>query len=421
MNCKIAGLIAIYSCIFANMCIFAGLIARVMEFARIIENQTKRFLGVFPCVAIVGPRQVGKTTFCKSIMSKLDANAIYLDLESDEDLQKIQHAEQYFNQRHDKLIVIDEIQRKPELFKVLRSVIDKKRVAGRFILLGSASPELLAQSSETLAGRIGYIEMHPLLYNEIKPDFDFTSLWLKGGFPDMFLQNDLEMSVEMRTQFIQTYLERELPILGLSASPILLKNLLKMVAHSQGSIVNYSEIAKSIGIEVNTVKRYLEYFENAFLIRRIYPFYTNSKKRIVKSPKIYIRDTGLFHAMFNIVSREDLDGFLKKGNSWESFVIQQIIAQLKPGITPYFYRTQDGTEMDLVLEKGSEAIVGIEIKFSNAPKLTRSTSTASKDLGDIPIYVVTHSVSEDYNHKENIVVTGFDRIIAHLSRMGLTE
>ncbi len=390
-----------------------------MVLNRVISSSILRYLDNFPCVALLGPRQVGKTTTVKMLQSQLKKETIYLDLESDEDIQKLIYAEQYLNERQDKLIIIDEIQRNPQLFPLLRSVIDKNRTNGRFILLGSASPELLAKSSETLAGRIAYLEMHPFVYPEISNQFIFEGLWLKGGFPNIFLQQDLALSFEMKLQFIQTYLERELPILGLSASPTILKNLLRMIAHAQAQIVNYSEFSKALGVEVNTIKRYLDYFENAFLIRRLQPYFTNSKKRIVKSPKIFIRDTGLLHTLFNIENKENLDGFIGKGSSWESFVIQQIVALLKPGITPYFYRTQDGTELDLVLVKGVRPVLGIEIKLSNAPTLTKGLTIASQDLEGIPILVVTHSVSEDYKYNSNIKVTSFERVFDHLKTYNL--
>jgi len=390
-----------------------------MELHRVISSSIIRYLDNFPCVALLGPRQVGKTTTVKMLQAQIQKESIYLDLESEEDVQKLIYAEQYFNERQDKLIIIDEIQRNPQLFPLLRSVIDKNRTNGRFILLGSASPELLAKSSETLAGRIAYLEMHPFIYPEISNQFIFEGLWLKGGFPNIFLQQDLTLSFEMKLQFIQTYLERELPILGLSASPALLKNLLRMIAHTQAQIVNYSEISKALGVEVNTIKRYLDYFENAFLIRRLQPYFTNSKKRIVKSPKIFIRDTGILHTLFNIENKEDLDGFIGKGSSWESFVIQQIVALLKPGVSPYFYRTQDGTELDLVLVKGIQPVLGIEIKLSNAPTLTKGLTIASQDLEGIPILVVTHSVSEDYRSNTNIKVTSFERVFDHLKTYNL--
>jgi predicted AAA+ superfamily ATPase len=188
-----------------------------------------------------------------------------------------------------------------------------------------------------------------------------------------------------------------------------------MIAHAQGQIVNYSDFAKSLGIDIHTVKRYIDYFENAFLIRRLEPYFFNSKKRLVKSPKIFIRDTGILHALFNIENQEELSGFIGKGNSWESFVIQQVMAVLKNNISCYFYRTQDGTELDLVLVKGYEPIIGLEIKTSNAPSISRGTSIASKDLGNIPIFVVTPSVSEMYQHNEKVSVLSFDSLMSQLA------
>ncbi|AEI50786.1 ATP-binding protein [Runella slithyformis] len=386
-----------------------------MALERLVFPTLLRYVGAFPCVALLGPRQVGKTTLAKILQTKIAKESIYLDLESDEDLEKLTNAEQYFNQRADKLLIIDEIQRNPALFRVLRSVIDRNRENGRFVILGSAAPELLAQSAETLAGRIAYLELHPLVFQEITPTYPFDDLWLKGGFPTGFLQTDSELSFEIRVQFIQTYLERELPILGLSVSPVVLKNLIRMVAHSQGQIVSYTELSNSIGVEVNTIKRYLDYFENAFLIRRLPPYFANSKKRLVKSPKIFIRDTGILHTLFNLETQEDLEGFNGKGNSWESFVIQQVMAQLRPNVSSYFYRTQDGSELDLVLVRGVEPVLGLEIKYSNAPKISKGTTIASQDLGNLPILVVTHSASEDYDHNATVKITSFERLFTHLT------
>ncbi len=373
----------------------------------------------FPVIALLGPRQVGKTTLAKEIAQNLEKDSIYLDLESYTDLNKLENAEDYLINRDDKLIILDEIQRMPTLFPLLRSLIDRKRENGRFILLGSASPELLAKSSETLAGRIAYLELQPFTYLEIREKYDFRSLWLKGGFPTMFLQKNEEISYESRVQFIQTYLERELSLLGLSVSPIVLRNLLRMIAHVNGNLLNYSDFSKSLGLDINTIKRYIDYFENAFLIRRIEPYFINISKRIVKSPKIYIRDTGLLHALAGIEMMEDLEGFDKKGNSWEGFVTQQIVAHLKNSVSCYFYRTQDGTELDLVLVKGIKPIVGIEIKYSNAPTLSKGNRIAAKDLGNIPILVVTPTLEEDYALTDNIKITNLDRLFGHLSVMKL--
>jgi predicted AAA+ superfamily ATPase len=392
-----------------------------MQFNRLISQKVLQYLKIFPCVGITGPRQVGKTTLVQMLSESFGKEAIYLDLESDEDQMKLSAPELYFSERKDNLIIIDEIQRNPALFILLRSVIDRYRVKGRFILLGSASPELLAESSETLAGRIGYIELTPFMFEEVKSQYSINQLWLRGGFPEALIQENDEISFQVRLQFVQSYVERELAILGLNVSAIRLKNLLRMITHLQGQLLNYSQLAGSLGVDVSTLKRYLDFFENAYIIRRLEPQMTNLKKRLVKSPKIYIRDTGMLHALASIADKESLDGYVGKGSSWESFVIQQIISRLKDHISVSFYRTQDGTELDLVLSKGMKPVAGIEIKLSNAPNITRGTTIASDDLGGIPVFVVTHSVAEDYPLNEQVTITSFERIFLHLERMQLLE
>jgi len=390
-----------------------------MDFKRFITNRVLERIEHLPAVALLGPRQVGKTTLAKQLQKEIAKESIYLDLESQEDYNKLINLESYLLQRDDKLLIIDEVQRMPELFPVLRSVIDRNRSNTRFMLLGSASPELLAKSSETLAGRISYIEVNPFIYPEVSGSYSFQQLWLRGGFPAMLMTQSEEVSFANRLDFIQTYLERELPLLGLSVSPIMLRNLLRMVSHVHGNIINYSDFSKSLGIDVNTVKRYLDYFENSFLIRRLQPYFVNISKRLVKSPKIYIRDSGLLHAVVGIENEEDLEGYIGKGNSWEGFVIQQIIAQLRPSVHPYYYRTQDGSELDLVLVKGISPVLGIEIKYANAPKITKGTTVASQDLGNIPVLVVTPFATEDYELSPTTKVTDFKRLFTHLSQLKL--
>ncbi|MEI7583008.1 ATP-binding protein [Runella sp.] len=390
-----------------------------MDFKRFITNRVLERIENLPAVALLGPRQVGKTTLAKQLQKEIAKESIYLDLESQEDYNKLINIESYLLQRDDKLLIIDEVQRMLELFPVLRSVIDRNRSNTRFMLLGSASPELLAKSSETLAGRISYIEVNPFIYPEVSGSYSFQQLWLRGGFPTMLMTQSEEVSFANRLDFIQTYLERELPLLGLSVSPIMLRNLLRMISHVHGNIINYSDLSKSLGIDVNTVKRYLDYFENSFLIRRLQPYFVNISKRLVKSPKVYIRDSGLLHAVVGIENEEDLEGYIGKGNSWEGFVIQQIIAQLKPSVYPYYYRTQDGSELDLVLVKGLSPVLGIEIKYANAPKITKGTTVASQDLGTLPVLVVTPFATEDYELSPTTKVTDFKRLFTHLSQMKL--
>lgn len=391
-----------------------------MDIQRIITTRILNKLKTTAAVALLGPRQVGKTTLVKEIAPLMELETIYLDLESYADLNKLTDAENYFLQRKDKLIIIDEVQRMPELFPLLRSVIDKDRRSARFLLLGSASPEILAKSSETLAGRIAYLEMHPFNLIEIADNYLQNQLWLRGGFPEMFLAATDEDSFEKRLDFIQTYIERELPLLGMKAVPAISRNLLRMLTGIHGNLINYSMLANSIGIDSNSIKRMLDLYEDAFLIRRLQPFHLNISKRLVKTPKLFIRDSGLFHTLAGIEDMEELEGYAAKGNSWEGFVIQQIISVLKVSITPFFYRTQDGVELDLLLIKGNRPIVGIEVKYSNAPKITKGTTVASKDFDNLPIWIVTPGVEENYNISPNIAVTSLKGIFSVLREMGCT-
>lgn len=366
-----------------------------------------------PAVAILGPRQVGKTTLAKSFME--DREAIYLDLESPSDKVRLEDAEAYLLSQGNRLVVIDEVQRMPELFPILRSVIDKNRTNGRFLLLGSASPQLLANSSETLAGRISFLEPHPLHLTEISSSDSYQKLWLRGGFPSFYLAEDDTESFEKRIDFLATYIERELPLLGLQIPIRTVRNAVQMLVQLNGNLLNISDLSKSLGIDQRKVKELLDYLENGFLTRSLQPFFLNISKRLVKSPKVYFRDTGLLHAAAGVETMTELDGFLHRGGSFEAFVIQQIIAVIKSSITPYFYRTHDGTELDMVLVKGSSPVLGIEIKTSNAPKITRGTTISSDDLGGIPILVVTPSVGEPYIKNDKITVIGLRDLTEYLN------
>jgi predicted AAA+ superfamily ATPase len=388
---------------------------------RNIEKKVVKRLESIPVVALLGSRQVGKTTLAKQIESQLQVETIYLDLESQEDIIKLSQPENYFNQRKDKLIIIDEIQRMPELFPILRTVVDKNRRNGRFIILGSASPELLLRSSESLAGRISYFELHPFSLTEVVGFSNYQELWLKGGYPEMLMAKDIETSFQNRLDFIKTYIERDLPLLGLKISPIRMRNFIRMVAHIHGNIINYSDFSRSMAINNQVVKDYFDFLEQSFLIIRLQPFYYNIKKRLVKTPKVFFKDSGIFHAVTGIESFEDLEGYIGKGNSWEGFVIQQIISVLKPNVEPYFYRTQDGAEIDLLLVKGNKPVLGIEIKYSNTPKISRGTTVSLNDLGNIPLLIITPSVNEEYQIADNKTVMSLESSFDYLKTQDLID
>lgn len=371
---------------------------------RIIENEVLFGLSFQPSVAILGPRQVGKTTFVKQLQYKLPKTSIYFDLERSSDLAKFQHDRLAFLETmQEQTVILDEIQRLPEIFPDIRSLIDQNRVPARFILLGSASFVLLKNTSESLTGRISYFEMPPLLFRELAPDTDYIKHWLCGGFPSAYLAPTFEQQQKWFEDFVRSYLERDLPQLGLSASPIQLRRLLMMIASIQGNLLNQTMLANSLGIRNNLVSTYLDFFEQSFLIRRIQPYFTNIGKRLTKSPKIYIRDSGLVHHLLSIHNFDNLLGHPVAGGSWEGYVIEQVISQLNYQQIPFFYRTADGAELDLVIEQDLQIKLAIEIKLSNSPTLSKGTTVALNDLSNPPLLVVTPS-ADDYLLKTNVRV-----------------
>jgi len=343
----------------------------------------------FPVVGIIGPRQVGKTTLVKELIDEIDKQCIYLDLELPEDFSKLHDPQIYLEQHEEKCVILDEIQRIPNIFSILRALIDRKREPGRFVILGSASPNLLKQSSETLAGRIVYTELSPFNLMEIIKDHDMVDHWFKGGFPDAFLSIKNDIFTTWMRNFIQTYLERDLQLLGLSADSVLMRRLWTMIAHYHGGIWNASTFAKSLGITVPTVNRYINFLEAAFIIRRLEPYYYNLKKRLVKSPKIYIRDTGILHYLVGINNLESLYGHSLIGNSWEGYVIEQIHQMLPDELKLYYYRTHHGAESDLMLVKGTEPKACIEIKYTSQPKQSRGFPIVVDDLKTPINFIIT--------------------------------
>ena len=360
-------------------------------------------LSFFSIVGIIGPRQVGKTTLAKEVAKNIKKETIYIDLENPRDIAKLQDPVLYFEDNINKCIILDEIQNTPYLFSILRSMVDLKREPYRFIILGSASPDLIRDSSESLAGRIAYIELSPFNLTEINKQNNLDKLWLRGGYPDAFLAKKNNFVEQWHYNYIKTYIERDLPNLGLKTNKNILIKLLQMSSHIHGDVINYNNLAKSLGLSSNTIKKYISFFESAFIIRLLQPFHTNIKKRLIKSPKIFIRDSGILHYLQNINEKEDLYGNPILGNSWEGFVIEQIIELLPNKYQYFFYRTHDGSECDLVIAKSQKPIVSIEIKYSSSTKLTKGSFYAFSDLNAIENYVITPN-SDNYLIRENIRV-----------------
>lgn len=358
---------------------------------RILDSTILQSIEFFPAVGILGPRQVGKTTLVKSLMIQLNRASVYFDLEIAEDYETlVNNTTWVIDNNQDKTIVIDEIQRYLPLLPQLRGLIDRNRKAGRFILLGSASPIFLQKSSESLAGRVAYHELSPVGYTEMKEaNIAENTHWLRGGFPDALLAPTDVFWGQWQQNFIKTYVEQDLSNLGMPNQTSITNNFLRMISHIHGSLLNYSMIGNSLGLTHTTVQRYIDILEQAFLVRRLEPWFVNISKRIVKSPKIYIRDTGNLHYLHNVRSFSDLTQNPIAGASWEGYVIEQIIQQLKDGVQPYFYRTSNGAEMDLVLVKGLKPIVSIEIKLSLTPALKRGSTESVNDLMTEHNFVLT--------------------------------
>ena len=337
-------------------------------------------MALHPAVVLTGPRQAGKTTLARQIASD-HGNAIVLDLERESDRARLANPELFFAAHRDKLIVLDEVQTVPGLFSALRPEIDADRRAGRFLLLGSASGKLLGQSAESLAGRVGYLELTPLLASEVGGGLrGLEQLLLRGGFPSSYDAPDDASSFLWREDFLRTIVERDLPMLGVGVPAATLFRFWRMLAHVHGQIFNASQLALSLGgVSHPTVARYLDVFVDALLVRRLAPVQANLGKRLVKSPKAYVRDAGLLHALLNIRTRDDLQGHPGVGTAWEGLVIEHIIARAPAGAEFGFFRTAAGAEIDLVMTLGNRRY-GFEIKFSTAPKPRRGFWQARADL-----------------------------------------
>lgn len=359
---------------------------------RIIEQEIREALKRSPSVVLTGPRQVGKTTMAISISQTIPS--VYLDLENSLDLEKVRDIATFHTENKDKLIILDEVQRLPEIFTQLRGIIDKERRSGNktglFLFLGSASLDLLQQSSESLAGRISYIELYPININEFNGDKQdkINKLWLCGGFPESLLSGSDRDSLAWRREFIKTYLERDIPQLGPRIPAETLNRFWTMLAHNQGATINASQLSRNLEVSGMTVGRYLDLLVDLLLVRRLKPWRFNVGKRLVLSPKVYVRDSGITHALLNISSYNDLLGHPVVGGSWEGFIIENIMSVTPPHVQPYFYRTPGGAEVDLILEFGVKERWAIEIKRSSAPSLSKGFYIACDDIRASKKYIV---------------------------------
>lgn len=351
---------------------------------RSLQAALKNRLEQFPAVAVLGPRQCGKSTLARHVIENLDA--VYLDLEIPSHVNKLSDAESFLRANEQRLICLDEIQRVPELFAVLRGLCDEKRVPGRFLILGSASPELLRQASETMAGRIAYLDLTPFLISELKPG-DLSRHWLRGGFPDSFLAASDQASLIWRQNFIRTYLERDLRLYGMELSASTMRRLWTMLAHMNGQTLNAAKLAESVGVSAPTIRRYLDFLEHTYMLRQLRPWFPNIKKRLVKSPKLSFCDTGLLHALLDIEDRNQLFGHPVYGCSWESYVTAQLAGTTGGLWSFYYYRTAKGDEIDLILQRG-DRLIAVECKASASPQPSAGFYRSLDDLGLEQGYIV---------------------------------
>ncbi len=349
--------------------------------------QVRLLLADFPAVALLGPRQCGKTTLAKMLAAQAPAS-LYLDLERPSDVARLSDAELFLSRNADRLVMLDEIQRVPELFPVLRALIDEDRRAGRFLLLGSASPDLLHQTSESLAGRIAFHELAPFHLREVTLGSPgVQGFWLRGGYPLSWLARSDAASFDWREAFITTHLERDIPGFGIRVPGTSLRRFWQMVAHLHGQLWNASRLAAALGVSAPTAQHYLGILEATFMLRRLLPWSGNGSKRLVKSPKIYLRDSGLLHALLGLPTLDALLGHPICGASFEGWALEQLIQLLGPSWQFSFYRTAAGAELDVLAERGNER-VGFEVKLSTAPAVTKGFWSALDDLQVQRAYVI---------------------------------
>lgn len=381
---------------------------------RSLQETALRALKTFPVVAILGPRQVGKTTLAKILLKKQKKETHHLDLENSSDYSSIlSGAEHYLETFQDSCVLIDEIQRLPDLFTSLRYLVDQNRVAGRFIITGSASPALLKGATESLAGRVIYLSLNPVSCSEIPASITIKKHWFRGGFPLALSGKSDKIWNDWMQSFLSSYIERDLMVLfDVRFSTPLVRKLWTMLAHQQGSILNAENLGNALDITGTTLKRYLDFLEGAFMLFRLQPYFTNIGKRLVKSPKIYIRDSGIVHALLNIRHEKELLNHPVVGHSWEGYVISQIRYIAPEEIQLFFYRTQAGAESDLVLVKANKVIALIEIKYSTSPVISKGFYHSILDLDSPEAFVICLS-DRMYKNAQKVTILGLQPFIHH--------
>jgi predicted AAA+ superfamily ATPase len=381
-----------------------------MYINRFLERAILQSLAGFPVTAIIGPRQCGKSTMARYLISKIDRETLYLDLERPSDLQKLNEPEWFLASQKDKLICIDEIQRKPEIFPLIRSITDEWNRNGNFLVLGSASRDLLRQSSESLAGRISYKQLTPLLWNELLPKITLERYFEKGGFPRSLLAKNLSTSFEWRLNFISTFLERDL-LQWSGITPLTMRKLWQMLAHNNGQTVNFSAIGNSLNVSNGTIRNYIDLLSATFMIFLLPPYIANTGKRIIKAPKVYIEDTGIINALLGLTTFEQISGHPVFGSLWETIVLINLKGYF-PLCNFFFYRTTNGAEVDIIIEYG-ERIFAIECKATLSPTISRGTYTALEDLKPENTLVVS-PVKKGWPMNKNIKVVSLKEAISIL-------
>ena len=382
---------------------------------RRLQAQLRSLLAEYPAVVLLGPRQVGKTTLALEIAEMMDS--VYLDLESTADRAKLSDVELYLRDHEDRLVIFDEVHRVPDLFRSLRGLIDRGRRkgkrAGRFLLLGSASMDLLRQSGETLAGRVAYLELNPFDVLEVDASAR-DRLWVRGGFPDSFLASDDGRSLAWRENFIRTYLERDVPQLGPRIPAETLRRFWVMLAHTQGGLLNAATLARGLGVDGKTVAKYLDLMVDLLLVRRLRPWHKNIGKRLVKSPKVYVRDSGITHALLGLGDKEEILGHPVVGPSWEGFVIENLLSVAPERADAGFYRASGGAEIDLVLTFPGQTVWAIEIKRSLDPKPARGFHSGCKDVKPDARFVV-YPGAERFSISRNVEAINIDALAREIA------